>query len=126
MSDLILEPYSVNQLWRFGRTDVLVEDSIAAYVEAIARSCSEAGECLVGHVKALALFPDGGYFRVSVADPGSSAGREGVVPEYCTGLALALTVIVYGLERPVVEDIVWDVATDLAGRWNGSVQIERK
>jgi len=124
VADLILEPYAVNQQWRFKSADVPREDSIAEYVEAIARSCEEAGECVVGHIKALALFPDGGLFQVSVVAPHLPASKSGSVPPPCADLTLSLNVIVYGLERTVLERIVWEAADNVTKQWKGEVTIE--
>ena len=124
MADLILEPYSVNQRWRFKSADVPRERSIAEYMEAIARICEEAGKCVVGHIKALALFPNGGLFQVSVVGPGMPAAKNGSVPPACADLTLSLNVIVYGLERKVLERIVWGAADNVTKRWKGEVTIE--
>lgn len=124
MADLILEPYSVNQRWRFKSPDVPREDFIAEYMEAIAHSCEESGKCVVGHIKALALFPDGGLFQVSVVSPHLPAAKNGRVPAGCPDLTLSLNVIVYGLERPSLERIVWDAADQMAKRHTGEVAIE--
>ena len=124
MAELILEPYSANQRWRFKRTNTPREDSIAEYMEAIAQSCEEAGKCIVGHIKALALLPDGGFFQVSVVSSDLPAVRNGRVPPDCTDLTLSLNVIVYGLERKVLERIVWDAADEMAKRHTGEVTVE--
>jgi len=124
VADLILEPYSVNQRWRFRSPDVSREDSVAGYLEAIARICEEAGKCVVGHIKALALFPDGGHFQVSVVGPHLPAAKNGRVPIGCADFTLSLNVIVYGLERPVLERIAWDAADETAKRHAGEVTIE--
>lgn len=124
MADLILEPYSVNQRWRFKSPDVPREDSIAEYLEAIAHSCEKAAKCVVGHIKALALFSDGGLFQVSVVSPHLPAAKNGRVPAGCADLTLALNVIVYGLGRPVLERIVRDAAKEMAERHTGEVTIE--
>ena len=124
MADLILEPCSVNQRWRFKRADLPREDSVAEYMEAIAHSCEEAGKCVVGHIKGLALFSDRGFFQVSVVSPSLPAAKNGQVPAGCTELTLSLNVIVYGLESAVLERIVWRTADEMAKRWKGEVTIE--
>jgi hypothetical protein len=123
LADLILEPYAVNQRWRFGTTDMSHGALITEYLESIARACNNAGECVVGHIKALALFPGGNFLRVSVVSPSLPADQEGDVPSGCTDLDLALNVIVYGLERAMLERIVHATAVDLTRRWKGEVEI---
>jgi len=124
VADMILQPFSVSQRWRFKSPDVSREDSIAEYMEAIAHSCEESGRWVVGHIKALALFPDGGLFQVSVVSPDLPAVKNGRVPTGCVDLKLSLNVIVYGLERPVLERIVWDAADEIVKRHTEEVTIE--
>jgi hypothetical protein len=123
LADLILEPYTVNQHWKFGKTGMPHGALIAEYLEGIAHACNDAGRCVVGHIKALALFPGGAFVRVSVISPDLPAEREGDVPSGCIDLGLTLNVIVYGLERGILERIAQDAAVALAGRLNGEVEI---
>ena len=99
MAELILEPYAVNQRWSLSGDADKWETLISEYLETLARRCHETGKCIIGHIKALALFPNGGYLRVSVVSPTVPAGVEGSVPTDCTELVLTLNVIVYGLGR---------------------------
>ncbi len=126
MADLILEPYAVNQRWLFSQKGTGWESLIVEYLETIARACLEDDRCVIGHIKALALFPSGDYFQVSVVKPGIPAGVKGHVPQDCTELRLTLNVIVYGLERDLVERITYELAVQLAYRRQGKVIIETK
>ena len=65
MAELILEPYAVSQHWDL-RADGKWETILSEYLETLARRCHEAGPCVVGHIKALALLPAGGYVQVSI------------------------------------------------------------
>ena len=64
MADLIapeggllrLEPYAASLHWNLPRAEGQWEAMLAAYLETLARRCEEAGPCVVGHIKALALF----------------------------------------------------------------------
>jgi hypothetical protein len=125
MAELILEPYAVRLHWRLPAVDGRWEAVLTEYLETLAQGCQAAGVCVIGHIKALALFPGGGYLRVSVVSPGVPAGVEGQAPAGCTELSLALNVIVYGLGRELVEKITLETATSLAAQWEGEVSIEK-
>ncbi len=124
MADLILEPYAVSQHWRFSLKDTNWETLIVEYLEAIAHTCMEFDRCVIGHIKALALFPGGNYLQVSVINPALPAGVKGCVPPDCTELTLTLNVIVYGLESDLLERIACDTAVHLASRRQGEVITE--
>jgi hypothetical protein len=124
MAELILESYSVKQRWRRSGDVENWETLISAFLETLACRCHETGKCIIGHIKALALFPDGGYLRVSVVSPTLCAGVEGSVPAGCTELMLTLNVIVYGLGRELLERITRETADHLTKKWKGGVTIE--
>ena len=124
MAELTPEHYAVNQRWILSAADGKWEALIVEYLEAIARRCHETGNCIIGHIKALALFPEGGYFRVSVVSPTLPAGVEGGVPAGCTGLVLTLNVIVYGPTKDLLEKIVNETTVLLTEKWKGNVTIE--
>lgn len=116
MDDLSLEPYAVSQRWRFLPEHTDWETLIVEYLETIARRYVEFDNCVIGHIKALALFPGGDYLQVSVIDPALPAGVKGCVPPNCTELRLTLNVIVYGLKRDLLERIASETAAHLADR----------
>jgi hypothetical protein len=124
MAELILEHYAVNQRWSFSGDAAKWETLISEFLETLARRCHETGKCIIGHIKALALFPNGGYLRVSVVSPTLPAGVEGSVPTHCSELVLTLNVIVYGLGRDLLEHITRETADDLTNKWKGGVTIE--
>jgi len=124
MAELILEPYAVNQRWRLIGNTATWENLISQFMEMLACRCHETGRAIIGHIKALALFPDGGYLRVSAVSPTLPAGVEGSVPTGCTELVLTLNVIVYGLERHALERLTRETADDLTKKWKGGVNIE--
>ena len=124
MAELILEPYAVSQRWHLPQADGKWEALLGEYLETLARRCDETGTCVIGHIKALALFPGGGYVQVSVVSPALPANVNGNVPAGCTELELALNVIVYGLARDLVERVTRETAVHLADQWQGEVTIE--
>ncbi len=124
MEELILEPYTVKQRWRlFGGADRW-ENLIGEFMETLARGCHETGKAVIGHIKALALFPDGGYLRISVVSPTLPAGVEGNAPEGCNELLLTLNVIVYGLARGTLERLTRETVDRLTKKWRREVTIE--
>jgi hypothetical protein len=125
MDDLILEPYAVSQRWRFSPEGTNWESLIIEYLETIARTCMEIESCVIGHIKALALLPEGGYLQVSVINPELPAGVKGCVPPGCPELKLTLNVIIYGIERDLLERVACETAAHLAYRSQGEVIIEK-
>jgi hypothetical protein len=124
MAELILEPYAVSQHWRFPDAAMRWDAFLAEYLEELARGCAEYEGCLIGHIKALALFPPDGYIQVSVVSPKLPAHVKGTAPDGCTELTLSLNVIVYGLETARIERLTFATATHLAEKWKGEVKIE--
>jgi len=124
MEELILEPYTVNQSWRLVGDADKWENLISEFMETLAHRCAETGKGMIGHIKALALFPDGGYLRVSVVSPILPAGVEGSVPTDCSELMLTLNVIVYGLGRDVLEQLTRETADHLTKKWKGGMTIK--
>jgi hypothetical protein len=124
MAELTPEHYAVNQRWILSAADGQWEALIVEYLETIARRCHETGTCVIGHIKALALFSDGGYLRVSIVSPTLPAGVEGHVPAGCAELVLTLNVIIYGLTRDLLEKIATETAAHLIDKWKGKVTIE--
>lgn len=123
MIDMILEPYSVRQRWRFQASAAVVEEAIGAYAVAIARDCAATGTCVVGHIKALALFRHGNFYKVNVVGPDLPYDRDGAIPAACTELALTLNVIAYGIESARIAKIVQEAADRLGFEIRGAVTI---
>jgi hypothetical protein len=124
MGELILEPYTVNQSWRLVGDADKWETLISEFMETLAHRCAETGKSMIGHIKALALFPEGGYLRVSVVSPTLPAGVEGSVPADCSELMLTLNVIVYGLGRDALEQLTRETADHLTKKWKGGMIIK--
>jgi hypothetical protein len=124
MTDLILEPYAVRQHWHIPTADTHWEAILAEYLQTIASRCVESAPCVIGHIKALALFPEEGYVQISVVSPTQPAGFQGQIPAGCNELTLSLNVIVYGPPYALIQDLTREIATHLAQRWNGEVSFE--
>lgn len=124
MAELILEPYSVVQHWNLPGADGHWESILGEYLHTIAVRCTAAEKCVIGHIKALSIFPDEGFLRVSVIAANIPASIEGTVPSGCTDLELTLNVLIYGLEQIVIEKIVVEIATEIADQGKGVVKFK--
>lgn len=119
MVELTLEPYAVVQHWHLPDANGQWESILGEYLQRIAQRCSSTGKCVIGHIKALSVFSDKTYVRVSVVAAHIPASLEGKVPAGCTDLELTLNVLVYGLDRAVVEQIVRETAFEIAQQRKG-------
>jgi hypothetical protein len=123
MNDLLLEPYAVQQRWQMpaplaGRD---WETLLASYLAKLAHACAAAGPSVIGHIKALALFSDGGYLRVSAVSAIHPPTTDGWVPAGLAELSVTLNVLVYGLSRDVLNGLTRDIASALAASHAGLV-----
>jgi hypothetical protein len=121
MDELILEPYAAVLRWHLPAAGDRWEAILAGYLETLAQRCHASGRCVIGHIKALALFPGGGYLRLSVTAPHLPASVEGQVPPGCTQLDLTLNLIVYGLSQTTLEQIALEAAAQAAAQQKGQV-----
>ena len=121
MDELTLEPYAVVQRWHLPDADGQWESILGEYLQKIAQRCSSTGKCVIGHIKALSVFSDKTYFRVSVVVADLPASFDGKVPAGCTELELTLNVLVYGLERTAIEKITRETAHEIAHQRKGAV-----
>ncbi len=121
MDELILEPYAVVQCWHLPDAEGQWENLLGEYLQKIAQQCTEAGKCVVGHIKTLSIFSDQKFLRVSVVGENIPPSVEGRVPPGSTKLELTLNVLVYGLKRNVIEQITKDTANQIATQKKGVV-----
>ena len=108
---MILEPYAVHQQWCFddaGKNNP--EKFFSEYIERIAYRCTTEGAELIGHIKGLAMFSDDQYFQVSVIAPDIPPSSEGGIPCGTDTIEFTLNVIVYGIDRKTIKQIVSDEA----------------
>ncbi len=121
MAELNLEPYAVSQIWILSGSEVSWDAILAEYLQSLAQRCQRETGNFLGHIKALALFEDGHYLRISVIDPLRPASVEGSVPRGQNSLELTLNVIVYGLKHDILEQITEELAAEFARERNGEV-----
>ncbi|NLF11531.1 MAG: hypothetical protein GX597_07065 [Anaerolineaceae bacterium] len=115
MSAPVLEPYATQQRWQAaaplpGRE---WQALLAGYLAALARACDAAGPCIIGHIKALALFDGGGYARFSAVSAAHPPTVDGSVPDGLDALSLTLNVLVYGLPAARLQDLTWETVAAL-------------
>lgn len=129
MAELILEPYAISLHWSRpvelqadqSKPDTPWKTVLSRFLEDLAQRCHASGPCVIGHIKALALFPSGGYLRLSVIAPHLPATAEGEAPVDCVSLDLTLNVIVYGLPRESLENATLAAAGATAAAWKMEV-----
>jgi hypothetical protein len=126
MSELSLEPYAA---YLHLSLDTVMpkkkwQKIVTHYLETLAQRCDETGECVIGHIKALALFADSQYLRVSVISSSHPASMEGNPPESFKELKMTLNVLVYGLSRDAIQRLVHEAASDLNLMFRGHIALE--
>jgi len=116
MSVPALEPYATQQRWQAAAPLPGKEWQalLAGYLAALARACDAAGPCVIGHIKALALFEGGGYARFSAVSAAHPPTVDGNVPDGLDALSLTLNVLVYGLPAARLQGLTWQTVAALA------------
>lgn len=128
MSSLELHPLAATLRWWLPAPLSLDEWAalMADYLSAIAGDCQAMGQVVIGHIKALALLPDGGFVRasaVSAAHPVDTEIRTGERHE-AQELTLTVNVIVYGLPLSAARQIVVENAQSQVGSRAGTLVVE--
>lgn len=90
------------------------QNLLVSYLAALARACDAAGPCIIGHIKMLALFPHGGYLRISAVSPVHPPSCDGHAPDGLNEISLTLNVLVYGLPAGRLQHLTRDTALTLA------------
>lgn len=128
MTDLHLHPLAARLTWRFPAP--LAPDACAALladaVGAVARACQAAGPAVIGHIKALAVLPGGGYLRASAISATHPVDFEAhqASGEALAELAVTLNAIVYGLSPEVIGGIIAGQIGQLVEARGGSMHVE--
>ena len=121
-----LEPYAVVQRWQLPDAEGQWENILAEYLQGIARRSTTGGKSVIGHIKALATFTDHNYLRISVVAANIPANIEGQVPKDCIELELTVNVLIYGLKRTVIQQIVLETANEFASRRKGAIYTKER
>lgn len=122
MSEMKLEPYAVEQYWCLPSGFQDWNALFSEYLETLTKTIAQHDRSIIGHIKALALFPGGEYIQLSVTNAREQASIKGYVPEGVSQLKLNLNVIVYGPDYELVEKITDELAIEMAKKWNGEVR----
>lgn len=115
MNTPALEPYSTQQRWLAAAPlpGEAWQSLLAGYLAALARACDAAGPCIIGHIKALALFENGEYLRISAVSATQPPTWDGCVPDGLAAVSLTLNVLVYGLPADRLQEMTWETAAAL-------------
>jgi hypothetical protein len=128
VSKLHLHPLAATLHWQL--PTVLPVEGWASllkdYVSALAGACESTGPVVIGHIKALALLPDGGFVRASAisATHPVDAEIQAKNNDELQELALTVNVIVYGLPFDIARKIVIENAQKLIEIHSGNLVIE--
>ena len=122
---MTLEPYAarLNFMMPSPLTGNEWQLMLAQYMEALARLCTEAGPCVIGHIKGLAAFPDNGFLKISVISPDHPADVNGEVPENLSDLSFVLNVLVYGHTREMIARLNREILDFPDKPWKGHVSV---
>lgn len=83
-----------------------LQSRIESLLSSIARECMAAGATLIGHIKCLASTAGHGFLAVSVVEEKTPPRSRGGLDEGIDELSIVVNVLLYGLSRAQVEEIV--------------------
>lgn len=79
---------------------------LEGFLEKLAEACISEGAEIIGHIKLLAMTPEGAYFRGSLTSTRIPADVEAMGVDVHRSLDISLVVLVYGLEKEKLEGTV--------------------
>ncbi|MBC7252081.1 MAG: hypothetical protein H5T62_17615 [Anaerolineae bacterium] len=127
MDSLTLEPYAARLRWRFPQEQTLQkwQTLLANFLDELGRACVTSGPYVIGHIKAIALLPGGGFLRGSKVSARYPADTEctGQDPDRYAELDMTLNVLVYGPSWTETHRLVSEVGLALAQRWGAELSI---
>lgn len=121
MDDLNLEPYAVVLNFTFPEIQDRWEELLSQFLISIAKETTKPEKAVVGHIKALAVFQENQFFKMSVIAPNIPPTMEGQIPTGCTDLEITLNVLIYGILGTKIEEITRFKADEIASTWNGRI-----
>lgn len=83
-----------------------IRSLVSSTISTIAKKCMSEGASLIGHIKCIAEVDSGKYIACSVVSAESEALCRGDLDAPSSGLEIILNVLLYGLDKRKVEDIV--------------------
>lgn len=103
-------PVALSKKWPIHDHMQVKEDdfksSLVSQLKAIALKLNEAGCSIIGHIKAVIKTNAGGYVLISTTSVDQEPHLKGRLPNEIHHAELTINVIVYGIEKSVVEKIV--------------------
>lgn len=105
---LTLEPFAAELRWQTTEpsTGEQWKALLGEFVALLARGAADAGATLIGHIKALATGSGDGFVHASAVSAAHPPALQGELPDGLREVSVRLNVLVYGLPRAVVEDLV--------------------
>ena len=125
MNQLSLEPFAA-RLYFYPTKEIAAgegQKTLANLLQVIAGKCDAVGHTVIGHIKTIALLADGTYFRVGVVSAKHPAETDGNPTADFTGAKITLNVLVYGLSRHRLQQIVQECASEVAKTWPGEIKV---
>ena len=125
MSELNLEPFAARVYFspQAGTPSGEGQKALVKYLETIAGKCDAGDDTVIGHIKAIALFADGTYFRIGVVSAKHPAETDGDTTADIANAKITLNVLVYGLPRNRLQQIVQESALELNKTCPGELQV---
>lgn len=105
MIDMILEPCTVRINWRAAKecSPDQWTGLIESFFTILGQKCEKEGNCLIGHIKGLALFEENNYLKVSLTSSKYPPDIQGEISGAARLVEMTVNIIVYGLERASLE-----------------------
>ena len=125
MDELILEPYAAQII--FHHWETLPANTwtslLTRFMQDLAGQCNDSKNCVIGHIKALALFSNRQYLSISAVCSDRPPDMDGILPQGTQKLRLTLNVVVYGISRLRLQEIVEIAITRLRPDFRGNIAI---
>lgn len=101
-----------------------IRKAVEGMLARIAAECANAGAYLIGHIKCLAETKGNGMLAVSVVDANSAPHSRGHLDEGIKEIDVIINVLLYGLTRRAIQDIVDPLAEKELSFLGGHLHIE--
>ena len=126
MMEMILEPYTVRLNFKMDSPMKAAQWGlmISELMETLDRQCSQAGLCVIGHLKGFARLPDNGFLKISIISPDYPADVEAESTDDFSELSLTLNVVIYGHSKKMLAQFTRNTIDLSEKPWNGHVTME--
>jgi len=110
--------------FRKPRSGAHIQSLMQDFMSRTAIGCGEAGASLIGHIKCIVEADNGGYLVCSATDSSGRVRCRGSLKDGAYDLDLVLNVLLYGLDREKIEEVVARSSKDLMESKESKVEIE--